>query len=184
MEIRILPQRLDGVLWADKCKTEDAVYYISANAFGNRVKVVLPEGRENIAAEIKSLLLSFNAKGTTFDLSEKSYFLPMLSFCACYAFSDTVITVTDLRLASCTADAINALGGKAELVGNTLKIGGNAALKGGTADVGENISVAKAVIFAATCADSPVSVKIKNPAILGEDFISAFSSLGGKIEIF
>ena len=177
MVIKITPAKLDGVHYSDG--SDDEIYYIAANAFGNRVRVDAADKAR--AGEIKNLLLAFNAKGTAFDLTERGDLVPIISFCACYAFSDTLIKVADNDLANRIANAINGLGGKAEFCRDTLKVCGKAGLNGGSVDAGNNVSVAKAAIFAATCADSDVTVSCD--ADLGERFFKTFRSLGGQIEV-
>ena len=172
MIIYIKPTKLDGEITAAGLYAE---YLNGASLIGNRIKV-------NGGKDIVKYLLSFNAKGTMFDLTEKEDYLPMLSFCACYACSDTQITSNDKDLVKETVTAIKDMGGYAEVTDYGLIVHGKDGIRGGKVTVNDS-RVALAVVIASTCADEKSEIcGVESIKEIAPTFIEDFISLGGQIK--
>ena len=128
--------------------------------------------------KITPYLLKFNAKGTEFDLTEVSDFLPIIAFCSAYAFSDTKIKSKDVGLVKETVLAVNGMGGKAKTTEYGMTVSGNAGLFGGEVNA-KDFRVVLASVLAGTKAENKTTVITENLPI---DLIDTLKSLGAKIE--
>lgn len=172
MTIRVTPTKLDGEITIQGLLAE---YLNGASLIGNRIKVI---GNKDIV----KYLLSYNAKGTKFDLTEKEDYLPILSFCACYACSDTKITANNKDLINQTVAAINDMGGFAEVSDHGLIVHGKDSLCGGKVNV-QDYRVILSAIIGATCAEQEsVIFNAEKVVEIAPNFFDEFISLGGKIQ--
>ena len=173
MLVRITPTKLDGEITINGLYAE---YLNGASLIGNRIKV-------NGEKDIVKYLLSFNAKGTKLDLTEKEDYLPILSFCACYACSKTEIAVGNIDLAKQTVLAIKGMVGFAEIIDNGLVVHGKDGISGGKLLVKDS-RVALGALIASTCADGESEIDgVETIKEIAPNFLEDFISLGGKIQI-
>lgn len=173
MTVKIIPSKLDGEITTAGLYAE---YLNGASLIGNRIKV-------NGNKDIVKYLLSYNAKGTSFDLTEREDYIPILAFCACFACSDTKITAGNKELIKETISAITSMGGFTEATEYGFIVHGKDSLNGGEVKANDK-RVLLASLIASTCANQPSTIYgVEKIEEIAPNFINEFVSLGGDLKL-
>ena len=192
MKIEVKSGRLDGIFEPESKLVGE--YFVAANTFGNRVRVI---GTEKFAEQdiknkrksIKDILVAFSARGTKIDAAAFPELIPILCAVASFANSDTEIfgfdkTSENLSLIRGCVSAFNDIGGELNFDGERILIKGKYDLSGGgKVNANSDFKTAMAIVLAATCTIYPVVIENFPDSDAAKKFLSDFSSLGGKINV-
>ena len=169
-----------------------SAFIMGANVFGNRVRItgLNPESVQT-DKKIKDLLLTFNAKGTTFDMTGQTELIYVLTACACFAFSNTQIKGCPTegeegKSFMAFVNAINKMGATATLCDGTLTVEGKAGIKGGVmVDCVGDAKIAITCSLMATVSEEPITLlSVGSANKLYPNFFNEFKMLGGKCQVF
>ncbi|MBQ9104347.1 MAG: hypothetical protein IJY57_04625 [Clostridia bacterium] len=169
-----------------------SAFIMGANVFGNRVRItgLNPESVQT-DKKIRDYLLSFNAKGTTLDLTNNQDLVYILAVVSCFAFSNTTIKGINLtgkegETLNAFVSVLNKLGATLSIENEQLKIEGKAGLKGGAmVDSFGDYRIAMAISLAGTVADEPITVLSAHAVNkIYPNFFNDFKTLGGICQAF
>lgn len=168
-----------------------AAFWLAAEHMGGSVSVSgLPQQTTQGDAAMPALLRAIGRGGACVDLRDVPDLAPALAVAACAVRGETVFCGAErLRLkesdrASAICALLRALGGKAEIEGDTLRVYGTGSLRGGTVDSAGDHRIAMAAAVASVLCREPVVVRGADAVQKSYPrFWDDFTHLGGKLDV-